>query len=93
MTQTLTGYDAIEFAYYHTELLCKHADPLEGARSDLGVEEAVEIAREDDSLIWISAKTVGVSSKVWQEMVSDFYEYVVVCSDYDLSQFDLDFLI
>ncbi len=52
---TLTGHDAIEYAAAHNLLLNKYTDPTEKAREGLTVEEAREIAREDDGLIWRKA--------------------------------------
>lgn len=37
-------------------LLCKHADPTEGAREDLSPDEAREIAAEDPSLIYLDIR-------------------------------------
>lgn len=53
MRKTLTGYDAIEYAEDHGLLLNKYTDPTEEAREGLTPDEAKEIAREDDGLIWI----------------------------------------
>lgn len=50
---TLTGHDAIAYAAEHGLTLRKHADPTEGAREGLSVEEAREIAAEDPSLVWL----------------------------------------
>ena len=54
-TQTpLTGYAAIRYAEAHGLLLAKHADPLDGARQGLCVQEAFWIALEDPSLIYLA---------------------------------------
>lgn len=53
--QTLTGWDAIEHARTHAHCaLAKYADPTEGARNGLRLEEAEDIAREDPSLIHLT---------------------------------------
>lgn len=49
---TVTGHDAIVHAERTGAPLYKHADPVEGARVGLTVEEARAIAAEDPSLIW-----------------------------------------
>lgn len=54
-TQTLTGYEAIEYADANGLMLKKYNDPTEDAREDVTVEEARSIAREDARLIWIYA--------------------------------------
>lgn len=55
-TQTpLTGYDAIRHAEAHGLTLSKYADPLEGARDGLCVQEARWIALDDPSLIYLPA--------------------------------------
>jgi len=46
-----TGLEAIEIAEREGGLLCKYADPTQGARGGLSVREAREIAEEDPSLI------------------------------------------
>ena len=51
---TLTGRDAIRFAEEHGLRLRKYSDPTEGARDDLTIEEAEDVAREDAGLIWVS---------------------------------------
>ena len=49
----LSGYEAIEYAEEHGLLLNKYSDPIEGARKGLSTDEAREIAREDDTLIYV----------------------------------------
>lgn len=49
----LTAHDAIEYAAAHDLTLNKYADPTEGAREGLTVDEAREIAAEDPSLIYV----------------------------------------
>ena len=49
----LTGTDAIEYAKEHGLALSKYSDPVEGYRDDMTLEEAEDVAREDDSLIYI----------------------------------------
>tara|TARA_R100000655_G_scaffold6827_1_gene19149 strand:+ start:1564 stop:1944 length:381 start_codon:yes stop_codon:yes gene_type:complete len=56
----ITGQAAIDYAKrdrVHLTLY-KYADPIEEARAGLTVEEAEEVAREDASLVWISAPTI-----------------------------------
>ena len=47
----LVGWEAIRWYQQHGGQLGKYADPTEGARDNLTVPEAMEIAREDPSLI------------------------------------------
>lgn len=49
---TATGTDAIELARTQGAGLNKYADPTEGARSGLTIEEAEAVAAEDPALIW-----------------------------------------
>lgn len=49
------GFEAIEYAKENGLLLSKYEDPIEGAREDVTVDEARDIAREDPRLIWITA--------------------------------------
>ena len=55
----LVGHAAIEYAEQHEPhlLLNKFADPTEDARKGLTVNEAREIARDDDGLIWVRGAT------------------------------------
>lgn len=49
----ITGTKAIEIARALGMPINKHGDPIEGPRDDLDVEEAEEVAREDDGLLWV----------------------------------------
>jgi hypothetical protein len=51
---TMVGTAAIDYAELHGLKVSKHADPVEGARSDVTVEEAREIAASDPSLIFMA---------------------------------------
>lgn len=52
----LTGSDAIAYARaFRLESLSKHADPSEGERHDLTIAEAIEVNREDSSLVYVTA--------------------------------------
>lgn len=53
-TITLTGNEAIEYAEDNGLTLNKYADPVEGAREGLGLDEARKVAAEDPSLIYIN---------------------------------------
>ena len=66
----LTGWTAIEVAERGGQVLSKHADPTEGARSGLTVGDARAVADEDPSLIYLDLPAevgrVGVGGgKVW----------------------------
>ena len=50
---TLTGFDAIDYAEAHGLTLSKYGDPTEGARDGLTVDEAREVAAEDPGLIYL----------------------------------------
>lgn len=63
-TTILTGLDAIDHATQEGLLLNKYADPTEGPREGLSVAEALEIAAEDASLIWVEvAPAMTISSQ------------------------------
>lgn len=49
----LTGHDAIDHAEANGLTLSKYADPTEGAREGLSIEDAREVAAEDPNLIWV----------------------------------------
>ena len=53
MTYTIKGQDAIRLAERDNLTLRKYADPIDGARV-VTVDEAIEIAREDSSLIYVT---------------------------------------
>lgn len=84
---TLTGIAAINAAEANDLSLSKYADPTEGAREGLTVEEAREIAKIDASLIWVEmaaadAPTYRIESKTqhtgWQDEGSgDVYSSIV----------------
>lgn len=50
---TMTGHKAIETAEAKGLTLSKYADPTEGAREGLSVEEARAIAAEDPGLVYV----------------------------------------
>jgi hypothetical protein len=52
-TNTKTGRAAIAHAETTGATLCKYADPTEGAREDLSISEAREVAAQDPSLIYV----------------------------------------
>ncbi len=66
---TLTGLAAIECAERTGASINKHADPTEGAREGLSIDDAREIAREDASLLW-----VRVTASTPLRCVSDTYD-------------------
>lgn len=48
------GFEAIEFKELNpSEILCKHADPIEGCILDISLDEAREIAMKDPQLIYV----------------------------------------
>jgi hypothetical protein len=47
-----TGWAAINHVEKYGGILCKYADPIEGGRFNISVEEAREIAKEDCGLIY-----------------------------------------
>ena len=51
----ITGTDAIEYARQHGLRLNKYCDPIEGPRDDLTIEEAEDVVRSDQGLVWIDA--------------------------------------
>ena len=61
----LVGHAAIEYAEQHDLLLNKFADPTEDARKGLTVNEAREIARDDDGLIWVRGATMITTTGQW----------------------------
>lgn len=54
-----TGIEAILFAAANNLTLSKYADPVEGERHGLSVEEARDIAKEDPSLIYLDTYQVA----------------------------------
>lgn len=49
-----TRHDAIDYARQNPDaVICKYADPTEGAREGLTIAEAEQILREDPSLIYV----------------------------------------
>lgn len=52
-SSTITGRAAIEYAESTGAVLRKYADPTEGPRDGLTIEEAEAIAHEDPSLIYV----------------------------------------
>ena len=62
-TITLKGHEAITFAEANGLLVDKHADPTEGARLDVPLAEAREIAAQDPGLIYL---TVEAEEYVWR---------------------------
>jgi hypothetical protein len=51
-THWVSGHKAIEFAECHGLELSKYADPTEGARDGLTLDEARRVAAEDPSLVY-----------------------------------------
>jgi len=56
----LEGTTAIRFAQANDLPLCKYTDPTEGARTDLTIDEANAVAREDARLIYIDTALLVV---------------------------------
>lgn len=56
-TTIVKGYIAIDYAEETGVVLNKHADPKEGARAGISIDEARRIAAEDPSLIWAEVST------------------------------------
>lgn len=65
-TQILTGHDAIEYAEKFGFALSKHADPTEGARDGLTIDEAREIAAEDPGLVYID-RTLRIDARQYAD--------------------------
>lgn len=61
-TKTLTGFDAIDHADENGLTLSKHADPVEGAREGVSVEDAREVAAEDPSLIFLTVDEASLDA-------------------------------
>lgn len=61
MQTTIIGRDAIHYAAAHNITLSKYADPTEGARDGLSIEEARTVAAEDPSLIYVIADAAAQS--------------------------------
>jgi hypothetical protein len=59
MTQTLSGYAAIEYAEANGLALSKYNDPIEDAREGLTPAEARKIAAEDPNLIYLPVRFAG----------------------------------
>jgi hypothetical protein len=52
----LTGWAAIDYARETGAALSKFADPIEGSRDSLTVADALDVATEDPSLIYLDAE-------------------------------------
>lgn len=62
-TQILRGHDALQAAAALGCNLCKYADDLDGARTDVTIHEAIEIANEDPSLVWLEVQTTDADER------------------------------
>jgi hypothetical protein len=75
--KTLIGYEAIDFKRANPEAkLCKYADSVEGAREDISLDDAEEIASEDPSLIYVRP--------------TEFLVYMDAPRHWDIAEVDLD---
>lgn len=54
-TNMVMTADDVRAAIRAGRTICKHADPIEGSREDLTLEEALDVMREDASLIYVAA--------------------------------------
>lgn len=63
----VTGWQAIEAAEQTGATLGKYADPIEGAREGLTVEQAREVAREDPALVYLDVPASEVEYYGTQE--------------------------
>ncbi len=61
----IAGIVAIEYAAVHGLPLSKYSDPIEGARENLTVDEAREIAREDPALIYVDDSLTHCDCGAW----------------------------
>jgi hypothetical protein len=52
----LTGWAAIDYARETGAPLCKYADPVDDARDDLTVAQAIDVATDDPSLVYLDAE-------------------------------------
>jgi len=65
-TICLTGREAIDYARKHGLTLCKYADPAEGCREGLTLDEAEAVAREDPGLVYVE-----IAADDYEEDASD----------------------
>jgi len=67
MSITITGSNAIDFVIEADAglLLSKHSDPIEDGRDDLTIDEARDIAAEDEGLIYITVDDASVCEVVY----------------------------
>ena len=72
-TYTITGADAIRVAARDGVTIRKHADPTEGARDGLTIEEAAEIAAQDQSLIFVTVELAGWAGDDTGLHVGDYF--------------------
>lgn len=83
-TKILTGHDAITYAEAAGLTLKKYADPIEGAREGLTVDEAREVAREDQGLIYLEALNGGGPAVPGpRHVVGDLVETLIATFDTD----------
>lgn len=71
MSTTLHGFDAIAYATHAGATLNKYADPTEGAREGLTIDEARQIATEDGGLIWCVAEHTTIRDNVDTDSIGD----------------------
>lgn len=72
-TYKITGREAIRIAARDGVTLQKHADPIEGYRSGLSLDEAADIARHDESLLFISVIPSGWTGHAEGYQVDDYF--------------------
>lgn len=82
MTYTIKGQDAIRLAERDNLTLRKYADPIDGARV-VTVDEAIEIAREDSSLIYVTVTPVGWTDDATGYNVCDYFQPADCGGDYN----------
>jgi hypothetical protein len=86
----LEGYAAIEFAQANNLTLNKYADPIEDAREGLTPEEATDVAREDERLIWIDVplqqtakEHIAEYARTWAARADDADWWLPACFSED----------
>lgn len=62
-TQILRGHDAIKAASAIGCNLAKYADAIDGARADVTIDEAREIANEDPGLLWLEVESTDADER------------------------------
>jgi hypothetical protein len=80
--RTIIGHEAIRLAEENTITLRKHADPIDGHRTGITINEARKIAKEDASLVYAVVKPTGWNADPDQTAGYHFADYFDASGNY-----------